>query len=206
MADRNFWLIALVVSLNFCANGAVLSHVIAHASDLGFAPMRAAFVLSAIAAMGVVGKVLFGWISDRVDKRLALWLAIGLQFTGVLFFLRVSAYASLIAGAAVFGLGMGGLVPLWGTLIGACFGRRAFGRVMGLMSPVMLPIQTLGVPFAGFAFDHWGGYTAAFRAFLGIYAAAAVALAFVRIPHLVPDTTMPPEEVRGHRRDAARGT
>ncbi len=191
MSDRNFWLIALVVSLNFCANGAVLSHVIAHASDLGFVPMRAAFVLSAIAGMGVVGKILFGWISDRVDKRLALWLAIVLQFTGVLVFLGVSSYGPLIAGAAVFGLGMGGLVPLWGTLIGACFGRRAFGRVMGLMSPVMLPIQTLGVPFAGFAFDRWGGYVPAFRAFLGIYLVAAVALFFVRIPHLAPDAPPP---------------
>jgi len=199
LRDRNFWIIAVVVALNFCANGAVLTHIIAHANDLGFAPVKAALVLSCIAGLGVVGKVLFGWISDGVDKRAALWLASSLQFTGVSVFLFVESYPGLLTGAGIFGLGMGGLVPLWGTLIGACFGRRSFGRVMGLMSPLMLPIQTLGVPFAGWVFDRWGSYTLAFQIFLGIYAASILVLGLLRIPRVHPDTPrrLPPVRIAG---------
>ncbi len=186
LANRNFWVITLVVSMNFCSNSAILTHVIAHATDLGFAPFRAAFSLSAIAATGVLGKVVFGWIGDRLSGRGALWLAIGLQAAGTTVLLRAESYPGLIGAAAIFGLGMGGMMPLWGTLIGACFGRRSFGRVMGLMSPMLLPIQILGVPFAGYVFDRYGTYDLAFTVFLSMYASAMLILALLRVPDQEP--------------------
>jgi MFS family permease len=184
--DRRFWIISLVVALNFGSNGAVLTHIVPHATDMGFRPLDAAFVLSAIAGMGVVGKVFFGLLVDRVDKRLAFWLAIGLQALGVSLIEGVRDYGPLLAAGAVFGLGMGGVVPLWGSLIGAAFGRHAFGRVMGLMSPVMIPVQSFGIPFAGWVFDETGSYALAFRTFIGLYAAAALGLALLRLPREEP--------------------
>ncbi len=77
---------------------------------------------------------------------------------------------------------MGGVIPLWGALIGAAFGRFAFGRVMGLMSPCMLPIQMLGVPFAGYVFDRWGSYDLAFEIFIVLYLIAIGALVWLRLP------------------------
>ena len=183
--------IAPVVSMNFCSNSAILTHVIAHARDLGFAPFRAAFSLSAIAAMGVLGKVVFGWIGDRLSSRGALWLAISLQATGTAVLLRAESYTGLICAAAVFGLGMGGMMPLWGTLIGACFGRRSFGRVMGLMSPMLLPIQILGVPFAGYVFDRFGSYDLAFSVFLSMYVSAMLILTLLRLPEQEPTGLTP---------------
>ncbi len=186
LRDRNFWVIALVVAMNFCCNSAILTHIIAHAGDLGFAPLEAAFSLSAIAATGVLGKVLFGWIGDRLSGRRALWLAIALQASGTAALLRADSYPALIGAAATFGLGMGGMMPLWGTLIGACFGRRSFGRVMGLMSPALLPIQVLGVPFAGNVHDRTGSYDLAFAVFLCLYATAMFILFLLRAPEEEP--------------------
>lgn len=191
LANRNFWVLTLVVSMNFCSNSAILVHVIAHATDLGFAPIRAAFSLSTIAAMGVLGKVVFGWIGDRLSGRGALWLAISLQAAGTTVLLRAESYPGLVGAAAVFGLGMGGMMPLWGTLIGACFGRRSFGRVMGLMSPMLLPIQILGVPFAGYAFDRFGSYDLAFTVFLSMYVSAMLILALLRLPDQAPTGMAP---------------
>ena len=186
LKDANFWMITLAIGLNFCANGAILTHIIPHATDLGYTPTRAAFVLSACAGMGVVGKILFGWITDRVDKRLALWLAVGLQASGVALIIGATDYSALLMAGGVFGLGMGGLVPIWGTLVGSAFGRHAFGRVMGLMSPCMLPVMSFGVPFAGYVFDRTGNYDVAFRTFLFIYAASAMMLVFLRLPEVEP--------------------
>lgn len=186
LRSRNFWVIALVVSMNFCANSAILTHIIAHARDLGFPPLPASYALSIIAAMGVLGKVVFGWIGDRLSGRGALWLAIGLQATGSTGLLQAESYSGLLSAAAVFGLGMGGMMPLWGTLIGACFGRRSFGRVMGLMSPILLPIQILGVPFAGYVFDRSGTYDLAFAVFVCMYLSAMLVLFLLRTPAQEP--------------------
>ena len=186
LRERNFWAISMAIAFNFCSSGAILTHIIPHTQDIGLDPLRAASVLSAMAGVGMFGKLLFGWIVDRVSKRGALWLAIGLQAIGLVLLQRATGYAALLVAGGVFGLGMGGMMPLWGSLIGAAFGRLAFGRVMGLMSPVMVPIQTVGIPFAGWVFDRTGSYDLAFAMFLGSYLLAMLALAFLRLPEVEP--------------------
>lgn len=186
LRQRAFWVIALVVSLNFCANGALLTHLIPHATDLGYPPARAALLLSVVAGFGALGKVLFGWVSDHFDVRGAMALSSALQATGVLGVLRVEGYGWLLLAGAVYGLGMGGLVPLWGSMIGAVFGRLAFGRVMGAMSPFILPLQVSGVPYAGWVFDTTGRYAPAFGTFVGLYLASIGVLALLRLPAAPP--------------------
>jgi predicted MFS family arabinose efflux permease len=182
LRTRNFWAISLAVALSFCANGAVLTHIIPHATDIGYEPQAAARVLALIAAMGVMGKLLFGWVTDRVDQRLALIACAALQLSGTATFLASQSYAWLLIGGAVFGLGMGGLVPLQGAMLGAAFGRHSFGRVMGVMSLCMLPIQMIGVPLAGWIYDVTGSYDRAFQLFLGLYALAALVIVPLRLP------------------------
>ena len=90
---------------------------------------------------------------------------------------------------------MGGLVPIHGSLIGAAFGRHAFGRVMGLMFPTMLPIQLIGVPFAGWVFDTRGSYDLAFTSFLCAYALAVIFASLLRLPEVEPGrATLPAYE------------
>jgi MFS family permease len=186
LREPNFWVIAVFVGLNFFANGAVLTHIIPHATDLGFEPLAAAWVLSTMAGFGVIGKLLFGWIVDRLPRRAALGLASGLQGIGVALVYSASEYPSLLLAGAVFGLGMGGIIPLWGATIGAGFGRHAFGRVMGLMTPVMVPIHIFGIPYAGWIYDRTGSYQIAFLTFLGAYALAMTATLFLRLPEVEP--------------------
>jgi MFS family permease len=183
--DPNFWVISISIAFNFCGNGAILTHMIPHATDLGFSAQRAALVLSLAAGMGAAGKLVFGWIADHTDLRWALWLATGLQTAAVIILILLPqkpTYASLLFALALFGLGMGGIVPLWGSLVGRAFGRRVFGRAMGLMSPVMLPLQLWGVPFAGWCYDRFGTYELAFKTFVWLYVAAMASLLFLRLP------------------------
>ena len=82
------------------------------------------------------------------------------------------------------------MLPLWGVLLGAVFGRLVFGRVMGLMGPLMIPFQMFGIPFAAWVFDLTGSYQIAFATFLSLYAAAAVVLGFLRLPEVEPDLVL----------------
>jgi len=186
LGERNLWVIAIVIALNSCSNGAMLTHIIPHATDIGFEPLAAAWVLSCIAGFGAVGKLLFGWVADRIDKRLTLWCATGLQGLGIALILNVEQYHMLLLAGTVYGLGMGGMPPLAGALIGAAFGRYRFGRMMGLMNPVMLPIRVLGIPYAGWIFDRTGSYEIAFLTFVGLCVVSILVLALLRLPEVEP--------------------
>lgn len=191
LANPNFWAISMTIGLCFCANGAILTHIVPHATDLGYPPTSAALVLSAIAGVGVLGKVVFGWIADQYDKRGALWLALAFQATGVYMLIHATSYRGLILSGGVFGMGMGGMMPLWSSLVSAAFGRHAYGSAIGLMSPCMMPLQLLGVPFAGYVFDRTGSYLTSFRTLLGCFFAAVIILFFLRLPEVEPDSERP---------------
>ncbi|MEK7794437.1 MAG: MFS transporter, partial [Candidatus Hydrogenedentota bacterium] len=85
----------------------------------------------------------------------------------------------LLLASSLFGFGMGGIVPLWSSLVGDAYERRQFGRVMGLATPCMLPLQTTGLPYAGYIYDRFGSYEIVFWTFLGTYTLSAIILGFL---------------------------
>lgn len=182
LVDWNFWMITLCVGLLFCVMGATLTHMVPRVTDMGYSLIEAAPILSFGAGAGVLGKVVFGWIVDRLDPRWALLAALGSQFVGQVGMLSLDGYLGFALAATVFGFGMGGVVPLHGAIAGIAFGRENFGKVMGLMRPAMMPLQVSGLPFAGWIFDTTGTYDLAFRIFLGLYVASAVCAWLLRLP------------------------
>ncbi len=180
LRERDLWLIALLVGLNFGASGSVIQVIHSHTSDLGHSAARAASVLAALAAMAALGKPLFGTLADRSSPRLAMAMSMGLQGVGLVAILLTSGYAALLTGALVFGLGCGGLVPLFGLITVARFGAARLGRMMGAGFLLMLPFQLLGLPFSTAIYDRTGSYTPAFAVFLVGYAVALAVLS--RLP------------------------
>lgn len=178
--EPQLWLIAVMVGLNFGANGAVIQIVHSHATDLGHSAASAAGLLSAMAGTAALGKPLFGMLADRTTPRIAMATSIALQMVGVGLFLTSSGVAALGLASVVFGAGYGGVMPLYGILIAASSPRAFFGRMMGAAGPLMLPFQMLGLPFATWVFDRTGSYQPAFAVFLGCFAVSAVLLAALR--------------------------
>jgi OFA family oxalate/formate antiporter-like MFS transporter len=150
--------------------------------DMGFHIEQAAFALSVVATLGVLGKVVFGWLIDNFPPSLAVWVCIATQALGALGILWFENYYFLLGASAVYGFGMGGVVPLNGAVTGAAFGRLSFGRVMGLMRPATLPIQGASVPLAGWIYDQTGSYLYAFELYFAAWFIAAIAIALVKLP------------------------
>ena len=96
--------------------------------------------------------------------------------------MRADGYAPLVLGGAVFGFGMGGVIPLQGAVCGRLFGRLSFGTVMGLMRPVQVPLHMIGIPLAAGIHDATGSFELAFWIFLGVYAAGSVAFGALQLP------------------------
>jgi predicted MFS family arabinose efflux permease len=177
-----FWLIASIFGIIASASVVLVTSLVPYASDLGIPRERAAYILSCFALFTSLGKVSFGLLVDRIDKRVALWLALGLQAAGWLLLLSQPGFELLLVAAALFGLGTGSSMPIQGAMLGAVFGRAVFGRVMGLMGPVMLVPLVVAPPFVGYLYDTTGSYTLPLTLFLASFAISATLLLFLRIP------------------------
>lgn len=176
-----FWVLAINFGLNFCVVGATLVHLIPLARDMGINGYGAASALASGAFAGVIGKVFFGTLADRSNPRLALLYSIGSQLIGLLLILLANHLTALMVGTVIFGFGMGGGLPLQSTTVATMFGNADFGKVMGLMRPVMLPLQASGALLAGWLYDLRGSYTLVFSLFIGCYLLAFF-LTYIAIP------------------------
>ncbi len=186
LRSRNFWAITASIGLVFAPVNMILAHLIPYASDLGIAPTRAATLMSAYALAGGFGRVGFGSAADRIDKRLAIGLACATFLLGWCALLGQPGFARLLFASAVLGLSVGGIMPLWGALVGACFGRAVFGRAIGLMNPMMLPFNLAGAPLAAWLYDESGSYALALACFLLPPALALLSISLLRIPEVEP--------------------
>jgi len=173
LKEYNFWILVAVIALLYCCQSATLTHMVPRLTDAGYTLKGASLVMSLCAGFGVLGKLSFGWFGDRWPARRALWVTIGCQIIGQV---AMFQYDPLIfaVGAAFFGYGMGGVVPLQSSIVGKVFGRTHFGKALGMMRPAMFPIQIIGVPLAGWVYDTTGSYAPAFMFFLLLYVIAAM--------------------------------
>ena len=184
--DRNFWSVVATFGLAFCAMSATLTHMVPRVTDLGHSLSLASGVMAVCAGMGIVGKLSFGWLADRLPVRRVMLLILAIQFTGQLIMFLNEELIFFALGAAIFGYGVGGVVPMHGSVVGKTFGRERFGAVLGLMRPAMFPLQIAGVPFAGWVFDVTGSYDLAFQILLGLYFVGALAISAYRAPDRQP--------------------
>lgn len=180
--SRNFWVIAATFALIFCSMSTTLTHMVPRLTDMGHPLPLASLVMSLCAGLGVAGKLSFGWLGDKLPMRRIMLLVIGVQLTGQIIMYGSAELAWFALGAALFGYGVGGVVPMHGIIVGRTWGSERFGAVLGLMRPAMFPIQILGVPFAGWVFDTTGSYMLAFQVLFALYVVAAVAVTFYRTP------------------------
>ena len=178
----NFWIISLPFAMTFAVLSAVLIHLVRYAGDLGIDGYRATHAVSLAAGAGAVGKIVFGRLVDRWEPRAAVWASFATQIAGLLFLMAASGYGSLVTGGILYGFGMGGVVPLQGALVGRAFGRLSFGQVMGLMRPVQVPLNMVGVPLAAWIHDSTGSFEGAFGIFLGVYIASTALIGWLRLP------------------------
>ena len=182
LRDRRIWLLVAIVGPSFLGIGAVLLALYAHITDLGLSAGQASLVVALATLMAALAKPLFGVLADFVNQRLMMAASLVSQIAGLVLIVTLSDAVGLMAGALLFGLGYGAVMPMWAVFIGTLFGRADFARVMGLMTPLTTPFTLLGLPFASLVFDTTGSYLPAFAiVIVGIFVSLA-AVAMLRLP------------------------
>ena len=137
-------------------------HLVAYCSDLGYGPARGAEMLSLMLACGIVSRVSFGFICDRIGGLRTLLLGSGLQGIALLLFLPFNGLVSLYVISGLFGLFQGGIVPSYAIIVREYFPPREAGARVGAVITATLFGMALGGWMSGAIFDLTGSYKAAF--------------------------------------------
>lgn len=137
-------------------------HIVAYCADLGYGPARGAQMLSVMLGCGVVSRIGFGWISDRIGGLRTLMLGSGLQAFALILFLPFDGLVSLYLVSALFGLFQGGIVPSYAIIIREVFPASEAGARVGAVIMVTLFGMALGGWMSGVIFDLTGSYRVAF--------------------------------------------
>ncbi|KAA2213616.1 MFS transporter [Pseudoroseomonas oryzae] len=136
-------------------------HIIAHCIDLGYGAARGAEMLSLMLGCGVVSRLAFGLIMDRIGGLATLLLGSALQAFALALFLPFDGLVSLYVISAVFGLFQGGIVPSYAMIVRQFFPARQAGARVGLVLSSTLAGMALGGWMSGAIFDATGSYQVA---------------------------------------------
>ena len=140
----------------------IMSHLVAHLEDLGFDPMRAAFIITLIGAGGIIGRIMIGGVADRVGNKIMLSLCLIIQM--LLFFVLIFAeklWVFYLVGAC-YGLSYGGSIPNIIILNSKFFGIGSAGKIFGILFFGAMLGGAAGAPIAGYVYDITNKYSVAF--------------------------------------------
>jgi MFS family permease len=137
-------------------------HMVAYCSDLGYGAARGAQMLSLMLGCGIVSRLVFGVVSDRIGGLRTLLVGAGLQGLSLLLFLPFDGLVSLYLISALFGLFQGGIVPAYAIIVREYFSPTEAGARVGAVLMATLLGMALGGWMSGALFDLAGSYKAAF--------------------------------------------
>ena len=137
-------------------------HIVAYCSDLGYGPARGAQMLSLMLGAGIVSRITFGYVMDRIGGLRTLILGGGLQCIALVLFLPFDGLVSLYVISTLFGLFQGGIVPSYAIIVREYFPPREAGGRIGIVIFATVVGMALGGWMSGWIFDLTGSYRAAF--------------------------------------------
>jgi len=176
-----FWMLSVAFSLRTFAISAIVVHQIPLLTDRGINETTAASILGIMGFMSVPGRLLFGYLGDRFNKRYLLTITYLLQALGVLILLTSNSMLQLYLFTVVFGLGWGAPGLLL-AIRGDYFGRKHFATIAGVQQSIVAIGTIIGPIFAGWIFDITLSYNLAFTAFITSILIGAVVCFFAKPP------------------------
>jgi len=155
-----FWSVSAPFALGLAAQVGVLTHMVALvAPTLGAGGAARAVSLTTAAAL--VGRLATGLVVDKLNRRLVASATLIVQLAGLAVLTREPSAASVYAGCALFGLGVGNMTTLPGLILAAEWPRERFSVLVGLAVGINQLTFAFGPSLVGVVRDRAGSYGAA---------------------------------------------
>ncbi len=183
-AVRNptYWV--LLISLIGTSGGYTLflAHGVVHLQDLGHSASVGAWAVGIMTVTGLIGKVILATLGDRLDPRYIFALFMAVFAVGLLVIVNARALWQVFLFATCLGVGFGGGLVTFMSVLSNYYGTRAFASLSGLAVAINTTVSAIAPKVAGHLFDQGVGYGATFYFLAAWGFVSAVVLIFTRRP------------------------
>lgn len=160
---RFLQLLLVVAGLSCCIAMAMPQvHIVALCTQLGYGAQAGVQMLSLMLAAGVVSRLSFGALADRIGPLPTLLTSSTLQALSLFLFLPFDGLMPLYAASVVFGLAQGGIVPTYALIVRAYFPVGEAAARIGIVLAATLIGMALGGWVSGEIYDMFLSYGPAF--------------------------------------------
>jgi sugar phosphate permease len=175
-----FYLLAIGSMCSIAAVGGTNQHLKLFLSlDRGYTQGDAASIISLVLAISIAGRLLMGWLADRIPVKYVMLLIYLLVAGAVPLLVAGGSRSTMYLFAVVFGLGLGGEYMIIPLMAGELFGLSILGRVMGIVITADGVAEATAPMLVGYLRDHTGSYTTGFLTLVATAVAGALAIALL---------------------------
>ena len=180
-----FWLLTVVTGvLWFCITGFLSSKNFYYA-DLNYDPKQGGMIDAIYFGCAVVGKILFGYFSDRLDKKKVMLFALIFLILGVLAMKLSLSNPTYIYGFAVlYGIGYSAVFTMIQILVAEYYKGKDYGSILGIVTMIDTLAGFVGVVVIGTLRKTNGDFNLAFNTMITLCVLAAMATFFVNKPKI----------------------
>jgi MFS family permease len=180
LTNRWFYLLALGSMCSIAAVGGTNQHLKLFMSlDQGYAQGDAARIVSLVLGFSIAGRLLMGWLADRIARKHVMLLIYLLVSAAIPLLFLASSRASMFAFALMFGIGLGGEYLIIPLMAADLFGVAVLGRVMGIVVTADGVAEAVSPMLIGYLRDATGSYRLGFSLLVAIALVGAIAIAFL---------------------------
>ncbi|WP_063791794.1 MFS transporter, partial [Bradyrhizobium valentinum] len=171
--DIGFLSVSAAFALVLFAQVGFIVHLISFLDSV-IGRQQAAIAVALLTAMAVVGRVLFSFVIDRMNQRLASSLSFVSQAVALVIVINVHHDYALIAACALFGFSVGNLITLPALIVQREFDPRSFGVLVSLITAINQITYAFGPGVVGLLRDLSGSYALPFYGCVAVELIAAV--------------------------------
>jgi len=180
LRTRSFWLVMFIWVLYASNIFLVFTHLVPHATDIGYSAMEAAAIVSLLGGAAVAGRVVLGTVSDRMGRKVTAIICALLQAGAMMWLLWANDLWMFYLFALVYGFAFGGMSPVMAALIGDTFGLGRIGAILGMLEVGFGIGAAIGPAVGGFIFDVSNSYFLAFLLGAAVMLVATLLIALIR--------------------------
>jgi MFS family permease len=145
--------------------------------DLHYDQGHAARVLSLVLACSIAGRLLMGWLADRLPKKYVMLLIYLLVATAIPFLFATGSPGVVYAFAILFGVGLGGDYVIIPLMTAEIFEVQLLGRLLGVILTADGVAEAVSPWVVGRMRDVTGSYSKGFLVLIGMALLGAAAVA-----------------------------
>jgi MFS family permease len=176
----SFYLLAIGSMCSIAAVGGANQHLKLFMSlDASYSQGDAARVISLVLAFSIVGRLLMGWLADRMPKKRVMLIIYLLVAAAIPLLFFASSSGAMAVFAAVFGIGLGGEYLIIPLMAAELFGVGVLGRVMGIIVTADGVAEAVSPMLVGYLRDVTGSYRAGFTGLVAVALVGAAAIAML---------------------------